>query len=242
MPSNKLAPARAEKSIVESGGPNLRAPNQKANAKRMPSGKACPLRLPRVRPGLSLVAGVQPAGPVAMAATSHSYFPSARTRGALFPIVGVESASIDSDASFPCDHLCALAVNVLCSVGNSTAASAHGHGPGFRASLSFPLLFLGGRFLGNRLRLWHVLIRACVVRRRRQLAFFHRRPGPVERTAITHVAKQVREHLLLFKWHRPSSRLLGNSAQGFASTVHFTTTYSPFSYHWCRCFPLISPR
>src|SRR6266403_5695378 len=47
---------------------------------------------------------------------------------------------------------------------------------------------------------------------------------PVERTGITHVSKQVRENLPLFKWHRPSSIILGNTAQGFASPVHFTTT------------------
>jgi hypothetical protein len=175
-----------------------------------------------------------------MAATSHSYFPSARARGALFPIVSVDSASIDSDASLPCDHLCALAVNVLCSVGDCAAAGAHGHGPGFRAPAGFAFLFLGdsflrrlffrNRFFGHHFCLGPVLIRACVVRGRRQLAFFHRRPGPVERTAITHVAKQVREHLLLFKWHRPSSRILGSTAQGFAPSVHFTL-HIPFSYH-----------
>jgi len=194
---------------VEANGPKLRAPNRKTNAKRIPSGKTCPLRLPRVRPGLSLVAGVQPACPVAMAATSHSYFPSTRARRALFPIVSVDSASIDSDTSLSCDHLCTLTVSESCSVGNSAAARADGHGLGLRASVCLLFWFFGNRFFGDRFRVRPVLIRACVARGRRQLAFFHRCPGPVERTAIAHVAKQVREHLLLFKWHRPSSRILG---------------------------------
>lgn len=55
--------------------------------------------------------GVQPACAVARAATSGFYVPSARTRGTWFPIVGVESASIDSDASLPRDCLGTLTVN-----------------------------------------------------------------------------------------------------------------------------------
>jgi hypothetical protein len=64
----------------------------------------------------SLVAGVQPACAVAMAATSRSCAPCARTRRTLFPIVNVESASIDSDAPLPCDRLCTLTVNEVCSI------------------------------------------------------------------------------------------------------------------------------
>jgi hypothetical protein len=59
----------------------------------------------------SFVAGVQPARAVAAAATSRSFAPGPRTRITLFPIVNVESAPIDSDASLPCDHLSTLSVD-----------------------------------------------------------------------------------------------------------------------------------
>jgi|SRR6267143_859749 len=64
----------------------------------------------------SAVVGVQPACAVALAATIRSYAPCVRTRSTLFPVVSVESASIDSDASLPCDHLCTLTVNEVWSV------------------------------------------------------------------------------------------------------------------------------
>jgi hypothetical protein len=66
--------------------------------------------------GHALVPGVQPACAVAMAATSRSCAPRTRTRSTLFPIVSAESASIDSDASLPRDHLFTLAVNEVWSV------------------------------------------------------------------------------------------------------------------------------
>jgi hypothetical protein len=64
----------------------------------------------------SPVPGVQPACAVAMAATSRSCAPCTHTRSTLFPIVSVESAAIDSDASLACDNLCTLTVNEVWSV------------------------------------------------------------------------------------------------------------------------------
>jgi len=60
---------------------------------------------------LCLVAGVQPARPVARAATSLSIVPCARARLALFPIVSVDGASIDADASLTRDCLCTLTID-----------------------------------------------------------------------------------------------------------------------------------
>ena len=137
------------------------------------------------------VASVQPACAVALAATSRSCAPA---RSTLFPIVSAESAPIDSDASLPRDRLCTLAVNEVWSVGNSAAARAHGHGLGPRALGSSRFLFFGYCF-----QFRPVLIRTYVGWGRRQIAFFHRCSGPVERTRITHVSKQVRENLPLFK-------------------------------------------
>ena len=162
---------------------------------------------------LSPVVDIQPACAIARAATSRCHAPCARARITQFPIVSVKSASIDSHASLPCDGLCALTVNEVCCIGNGAAARAHGHGLGFRALAGF--LFL---FFEDRLRVRLVFIRTRVGRRRRQIAFFHRGSGPIERTGITHVTIQVGENLLLFKRHKPSSTIL-ERAQGFASPV-----------------------
>jgi hypothetical protein len=142
----------------------------------------------------SLVAGIQPACAVARPATSRSCAPCAPTRRTLFPIVSVESASIDSDTSLPCDRLGTLAVNEVCSVGNSAAARAHGHGLGSRALANF--LFL---FFDDWLQVRPVLIRTGVRRGRRQITFFHRCSRPIELTGITRIPKQVRENLPFFK-------------------------------------------
>jgi hypothetical protein len=142
----------------------------------------------------SPVAGVQPACAVARPATRRSRAPCARTRRTLFPIVSVESASIDPDTSLPCDRLGTLTVNEVCSVGNSAAARAHGHGLGFRALANF--LFL---FFDDWLQVRPVLIRTGVRRGRRQITFFHRGSRPVERARITRIPKQVRENLPFFK-------------------------------------------
>src|SRR6266513_3340473 len=89
----------------------------------------------------SPVVSVQPACAVAMAARSRSRAPCARTPCTLFPIISVECASVDSDASLPRDCLCTLTINEVWSVGNSAAARAHGHGLGSRALASSALLF-----------------------------------------------------------------------------------------------------
>jgi hypothetical protein len=90
----------------------------------------------------SLVASVQPACAITMATTRRSCAPCARTLGTRFPIVSVESASIDSNTSLPCDCLRTLTVNEVCSVRNSTAARAHCHRLGSRALASSRFLFL----------------------------------------------------------------------------------------------------
>src|SRR6266481_926438 len=121
------------------------------------------------------VSRIQPACTVALAATNRSIGPCSCTRFTLFPVVSVQSASIDPHASFPCNRLCALPINEVLCVGNSAAARAHGHGPGFRVLAIFLSLFLEGW-----LQLRPVLIRAGVRRGRRQIALFHRRPWPVK--------------------------------------------------------------
>src|SRR5258706_13849844 len=80
-----------------------------------------------------------------MAATSRFYAPSAGARSTLLPIVSVGSASIDSDASLPCDCLSTLTVDEVYSVGNGAAPRAHGHRPRLRALRGFHFLFFEDR-------------------------------------------------------------------------------------------------
>jgi hypothetical protein len=61
--------------------------------------------MPVLQLAFCFAARVQPGCAVAVAATRPFYAPCAGTRGTLVPIVRVESASIDADASLPRDCL-----------------------------------------------------------------------------------------------------------------------------------------
>lgn len=147
--------------------------------------------------------GVQPSSAVARTAARFSCASGAAARCTGLPIFRVESASIYSHAPFPCDHLLTLAVDEAGSVRDGAATRAKSHRPGFRARRVLSFL-LYDRWLSF-LRLG---IAAYVRRGRRQFALFHGRPGPIEGTGITHIAKPVWKDLPFFEWHRPPSAVL----------------------------------
>lgn len=155
----------------------------------------------QIRLALSLLTRVQPPRPIATTATNCSCASCSRTCIALFPIVGVQGASIDSHTPFAGDHLPTLSVDEVCGVGKGAASRAYGHGLRFRAFAVFSF-----RDSGHSNRFRRVLNPARVRRRRRQLAIRYRCSGPREAAGITHITKQVRKNLPLFKWHGPSSR------------------------------------